>query len=275
MGWALRASCASSASTGAQSSGASSRVASTCSTEASTPSARPHSRNAAIGWRPFSRSGPAPCSAIARAGRSGGLIGARGPIEVTVPGASGRGRRGSIVVHTSACLRVADRAARAGIPVTSIPRTLLDLATTLSSTQLSKAFEEADRSGLLERTAVLQVLGGSAGHHGAGRLATLAPEWLAPSEGARTELERRFLRLCVQAGLPEPAMNVTLCGFEVDALWPRARLVVELDSYGFHTHRQAFERDRARDAALQLAGYRVIRVTWRRIDRAPRALVRC
>jgi very-short-patch-repair endonuclease len=67
-------------------------------------------------------------------------------------------------------------------------------------------------------------------------------------------------------------MNVTLCGFVVDALWPQAKLVVELDSYGFHGHRQSFERDRERDAILQLAGYRVVRVTWRRIEREPTGL---
>jgi very-short-patch-repair endonuclease len=67
-------------------------------------------------------------------------------------------------------------------------------------------------------------------------------------------------------------MNVTVCGLEVDAFWPEAKLVVELDGYGFHGHRQAFERDRERDAVLQLAGHRVIRITWRRLEREPRAL---
>ena len=59
---------------------------------------------------------------------------------------------------------------------------------------------------------------------------------------------------------------------EVDALWARERLIVELDGFAFHHHRTAFERDRARDAALQAAGYRVIRLTHRRLEREPVAV---
>jgi hypothetical protein len=81
----------------------------------------------------------------------------------------------------------------------------------------------------------------------------------------RSELERRFLELCREAGLPRPAVNVVAAGFEVDALWPTQRLVVELDGHAFHGNRAAFERDRVRDAELQLAGYRVLRLTHRRL----------
>ena len=59
---------------------------------------------------------------------------------------------------------------------------------------------------------------------------------------------------------------------EVDALWARERLIVELDGFAFHHHRTAFERDRARDAALQAAGYRVIRLTHRRLEQEPAAV---
>jgi very-short-patch-repair endonuclease len=79
-------------------------------------------------------------------------------------------------------------------------------------------------------------------------------------------LEDRFHRFCEEHRLPAPATNVTVLDHEVDALWPQARLVVELDSWEFHRHRAAFERDRARDADLLLAGYRIIRVTHRRLD---------
>jgi very-short-patch-repair endonuclease len=55
----------------------------------------------------------------------------------------------------------------------------------------------------------------------------------------------------------------------VDALWPGQRLIVELDSWKFHSGRHAFESDRERDAALQAAGYRVVRITWRQLEADP------
>ncbi|HET9739877.1 MAG TPA: DUF559 domain-containing protein, partial [Solirubrobacteraceae bacterium] len=65
----------------------------------------------------------------------------------------------------------------------------------------------------------------------------------------------------------------TVEGYEVDLLWRRERLIVEVDGYAYHSTRQAFERDRARDAALQAAGYRVVRLTWRQIAYEPLAVV--
>jgi very-short-patch-repair endonuclease len=82
----------------------------------------------------------------------------------------------------------------------------------------------------------------------------------------RSPLEDRFARLCAKWQLPPPALNVTVLGREVDALWPRQQLIVELDGFAYHRHRAAFERDRARDAALQAAGYRVVRLTHQRMD---------
>jgi len=57
-----------------------------------------------------------------------------------------------------------------------------------------------------------------------------------------------------------------VAGLEVDAVWPQWRLVAELDGYAFHGTRAAFERDRERDARLQLAGYRVLRFTHRKLE---------
>ncbi len=89
-------------------------------------------------------------------------------------------------------------------------------------------------------------------------------EGFAPTV-TRSELEERFLELCAEQGLPRPEMNAVVAGFEVDAYWPRAKLVAELDGYAFHRSPEAFERDRSRDVALTLAGFRVIRLTWRSV----------
>lgn len=79
----------------------------------------------------------------------------------------------------------------------------------------------------------------------------------------RSELERAFLDLCRDHGLPTPEVNTILHGFEVDALFRSANLVVELDSYAYHRTRRSFEEDRARDLALKFHGIDVIRLTHR------------
>ena len=91
----------------------------------------------------------------------------------------------------------------------------------------------------------------------------------APQEFTRSEAERRLRVLCKAARLPAPKMNARVAGYEVDAFWPAQRLIVEIDGYRYHGTRQAFERDRRKDAALQAAGYRVVRITWSRLTSEP------
>jgi very-short-patch-repair endonuclease len=84
----------------------------------------------------------------------------------------------------------------------------------------------------------------------------------------RSELERAMLRLIDDAGLPRPSVNRRLGRYTVDFLWEQEKVVVETDGWAAHGHRQAFERDRARDADLQARGYIVVRFTWRQISEA-------
>ncbi len=158
------------------------------------------------------------------------------------------------------------------IPVTSVARTLLDLAEALSPTQLRRAFEEADRLELIDMRAIEQLLDRSRGRRGLKPLAALLATHRGPAPPIRSELERLFLDLCHRADLPPPTVNAHVEGLEVDALWPEQRLIVELDGYAFHRTRASFESDRTRDATLQLAGYRVLRVTHRRLDAEPAAV---
>jgi very-short-patch-repair endonuclease len=85
------------------------------------------------------------------------------------------------------------------------------------------------------------------------------------TDRTRTELEQRMLALCRRHRLPRPEVNVKLDRFEVDFLWRDQRLVVEVDGWGSHRTRTAFEEDRARDARLEVLGYRVVRFTWRQL----------
>lgn len=161
------------------------------------------------------------------------------------------------------------RTVREGIPVTSLERTLLDLASVLDEAALRRAFEEADRLYLLDLRALQRLCGTCGnGRRGSATLRRIAGAALAPAAG-RSELESRFEELCRAHSLPSAATNVSVLGHEVDALWPAQKLVVELDGFAFHGHRAAFERDRARDAALQAAGYRVLRLTHRRLRDEP------
>jgi very-short-patch-repair endonuclease len=92
--------------------------------------------------------------------------------------------------------------------------------------------------------------------------------------GTRRELERRFQQLIRTANLPRPEVNVEVEGHEVDVVWRSQKLIVELDSREFHLTRRAFETDRERDARLQVAGYSVIRITWRRLTTEPQTIVK-
>jgi very-short-patch-repair endonuclease len=92
---------------------------------------------------------------------------------------------------------------------------------------------------------------------------------LRATNRTRSPLEDRFAEFCRDRQIPPPTTNVLLLGHEVDALWPASRLVVEMDSFEFHSDRAAFERDRAKDAALTTAGYRVVRLTHRRLENEP------
>ena len=154
---------------------------------------------------------------------------------------------------------------RDAIPVTSVARTLFDLAEVVDERRLERAFEEADRLGLLQIRALERVCVRGSGRRALAPIRRLVSAAYLPSS-TRSPLEDRFVAFCWEHHLPPPATNTSVLGFEVDALWPYARLIVELDGFSYHHHRAAFERDRVRDAALQAAGYKVIRLTHRRLD---------
>jgi len=186
-------------------------------------------------------------------------------VDVTAPeGRQGVERRKQLWIHRGK-LHAEDHTQHDGIPVTTVARTLFDLAEVLNTEQLEYAWEEADRLKRLRLRAVERVC-----ERGYGRRALKPIRRLLADARAvrrtRSPLEDRFQRFCRAYELPPHSTNVDVLGHEVDALWPEARLVVELDSWEHHGHRAAFERDRSRDPKLLLAGYRTVRVTHRRLD---------
>lgn len=203
------------------------------------------------------------------AGAAWGFLRARSAVEITSP----RGRtRAGIAIHECG-VATEDWTRRDGIPVTTVARTLLDLAEVIDAGRLERAWEEADRLRLLELSQVEAVCARGFGRHGLNAILPLLKSAHAALE-TRSPLEDRFARFCEKTGLPEPSRNVLILGHEVDALWPRAKLIVEVDSFEFHGHRAAFERDRRRDSERQAAGYLVLRVTSRRLEDDPDSLAR-
>ena len=182
--------------------------------------------------------------------------------DVTAP----RSRDGipGIRLHTSRSLDEKDTTSHDGIPITTIARTLLDLAATARADQLERALAQAERLELYDHRAILDVVARGNGHRGTQVLAQAIagePKW------TRNDWEAAFLGLIRDAGLPEPVTNEAFeapehgrC--EPDFYWPAHRLIVETDGWESHRTRAAFRGDRAKDAALTAAGYRVLRFTW-------------
>jgi very-short-patch-repair endonuclease len=153
-----------------------------------------------------------------------------------------------------------------GIPVTNPARTLFDLAAVVNAQQLTHALNEAEVRRLTSPVSLDALLARHPRRNGAAALKRALEHQRQTGETViRSELETAFLDVIERYGLPRPKMNAPLGPYFPDAFWPECRLVVELDSYGIHTTRKAFEEDRDRDRALTLAGYTVLRITWRQL----------
>ena len=155
------------------------------------------------------------------------------------------------------------------IPVTSPARTLVDLASKLPARRVRRAVETSLLIGVFDLSAVDRALAGAPGVRGTGTLRALLGEVADEPPFTRSELERRFLELIRRADLPLPVVNGLVEGHEVDFHWPAQRLVVETDGGAVHGHRLAFHQDRRRDLDLELAGWHVIRITWRQVVEEP------
>jgi predicted transcriptional regulator of viral defense system len=202
-----------------------------------------------------------------------GLLRSRpGTIHLTAP--TQRHPRKAFVVHR-AQLAPVDRVEREDIPVTSLARTLLDLAATFSATRLERALERAEELRRFDLVALEEILGRVGHHPGAARLRQALAIYREDPAFIRSKLEGHFLDLVRTAGLPLPSMNFNVVGYELDAYWERERFAVELDVYETHGSRAAFERDRLRQEDLKLRGVEMIRITGPRLDREPEATVEC
>jgi very-short-patch-repair endonuclease len=177
------------------------------------------------------------------------------PVEVTVACLGTRRTRPGIKLHRSGKLLRHDVQVKDGLPVTSPAWTLLDLAARFDTRALERIVDEAlVVLKILRPDQLIDVLQRSNGRPGTPALKGLL-ERRTSSVVTHSQAERRCLELIREAGLPEPLTQVRIGEFTVDLLWPEHRVVFEIDGYSFHTSRSAFDRDRAKDAALKAAGY--------------------
>ena len=165
-----------------------------------------------------------------------------GPVDVTVTGTGGRKRRQGIRVHRSTSLTAKAATIRQRIPTATPARTILDLRRVADRPTLERAIAQAE---------VLRLPIGN------------LPGLL--HEPTRSELERRFVRLCGRHGPPKPEVNVRVGPYEVDFLWRDRKVIVETDGFATHGGRLAFERDKGRDGKLRMMGYSVQRFAYRHI----------
>jgi very-short-patch-repair endonuclease len=193
-------------------------------------------------------------------------------IDVTAP--IRRRAKRQFRVHFSSILAPEDRGEREGIPVTSMPRTLMDLAIRARPEQLDRLLERAEEKDLLDVAAVEALLYRAGGHRGRARLRRALALYQPDLAFTRSRFEKRFRRLVRAAGLPAPSMNFNVAGYELDAYWPELRFAVELDLFETHGSRAAFERDRLRQEKLKLLGVEMIRVTKPRLDQEPKEMIR-
>jgi very-short-patch-repair endonuclease len=159
-----------------------------------------------------------------------------------------------------------------GIPVTSVFRTVFDLAAVLDKRGVERAWHEAEVRGLRDRVSLPMLLERYPGRRGSRNLRALleAPE---PVGFTRNDFEEAFVALVDAHRLQRPRMNGTLAMrgrfFEIDALWEDERVAVELDSRSVHGTNKNFESDKKRDRILLAEGWRTMRVTWRQLQDEP------
>ena len=168
-------------------------------------------------------------------------------------------------VHTYRSLDRRDVTVRDGIPVTTVPRTLVDLSDVLTAHQLANVIHEAAFRKLFDERAVRAAIHRANGRHNLHVLEKALELHAAGSAGTKSDLEDRFLALASKSGLPEPLVNTKVQDIEVDFHWPHEDLIVEVDGPG-HSRPRTEREDEHRDASLRAAGHTVVRVAEHEID---------
>ncbi len=190
------------------------------------------------------------------------------PVDVTVP-ARGRHSTPALRAHRGV-LADGEATVHRGLPVTTPARTLLDLAAVVAPARHERLVAEAFAQRVVSRAALLAVLDVHPRARGARPMRDALG---AGAEDTRSDLERRFLRLVRDAGLPAPEVNPLLGAWRPDLLWRDRGVVVELDGFAGHSSPWAHDRDRRKDLALRRDGLTVLRFSERQVRRESLAVL--
>jgi very-short-patch-repair endonuclease len=194
-------------------------------------------------------------------GKLWGILRGSQPIEVTAP--RSREPKKGFILHRSRLIHPEDRALIDNIPVTSLARTLVDLADVLPEERLANAVNEAEMKGLFDLRQVERVLERLPGRKGRHKLNRVLAAYRPVQPFFRSRNERFVHGLCREHGLPTPRVNTWVHSQEVDFYWPEAGLALEFDGGAVHRTTKAFYEDRERDRALAAKGIHVVRATDR------------
>jgi very-short-patch-repair endonuclease len=205
--------------------------------------------------------GPGALAGYRSAGALWGVLRRPQRIEVTAP--RGRKPKRGMTVHRSRLIHDEDRDLIDNIPVTSLARTLVDLADVLSEKRLAGAVHEAEVKRLFDLKPIERVLARLPGRKGRHKLTRVLSAYRDVQPFTRSRAERLVLQMCEDHGLPRPQTNTWIGAYEVDFYWPEAGLVLEFDQSAFHRTTKAFHEDRKRDRALAAEGIHVVRATER------------
>ncbi len=163
-----------------------------------------------------------------------------------------------------------------GIPVTTVPRTIFDLAAVCPADVAEAALRQSEFLRLHDRLSLPHLLERHPGRHGSKAIRECLARRRETPGRTRGWLEERFLPFLDYHGLPRPHLNVPIevggRWFEIDCLWPQAKAVVELDGFAAHGTRIAFREDRARDRRLRVAKYGVTRIAPEQLEEEPEAI---
>jgi very-short-patch-repair endonuclease len=194
------------------------------------------------------------------AGKLWGIL--RGTQRIEVTGPRSRVPKNGFTLHRSRLIHDEDRATIDNIPVTSLARTLVDLADVLSEERLADAVNEAELRQIFDLKPVERVLERLPGRKGRHKLARVLAAYRDVQPFTRSKGERLVFRICEEHGLPK-RVNACVHGYEVDFYWPHANLVLEFDGGDVHRTTKAFYEDRKRDRVLAAKGIDVVRATDR------------